>query len=446
MDFEELLEILQTCVPEGCVTTYGNLATVAFGHPGAGKRITQLLNAAVDADYGNRTWTNRVVTREGIITGLNEARDQLISEGVPLLPNGNVNLRQCPPVNIIDCMDDNGSSGDDGTPSSLPPPDGDFEVSNAIISKWQDLHPPRLASDESFTWTGFDSAWSGNNSGAIAWMEANQFGLSFKGVKAASFNDCISHIDRTISSMHLLMIDQPTIVRNEDGRRPVECVIAHEIGRCRGGVQPANTGRPFFNSDASIWQFIKKLKSRNFSESTRLSKKANTGLYYLETFPALGNLGIFGWKECPKYKPSRHTFRLEHWQSICSAIGKIGEILDIDALPGWIIGMQEKDNPTDADQDQIDAVLCMLFGYIWWCAGLKYSVVIGDNNSGYMVVPCFREGLRTTLKTDRDKYDIPIDELFPRKKEPTGENRKIVKSKKNIFIEWLCQKLTAFKD
>ena len=424
MDWRGLLRILQDCVPESTVTTYGNLSEYVYnGVRTNSQSISSMLSAA--AERGHAIFTNRVVYENGKIVNLNDARVQLIEEGIPLRPNGNVDFSRCPPVNIIECKATNSQSDiedqDDQTShvevEIIDEPTNEFNVSDRILEKWQHLHFPKMPPEESFTWTGFDSAWAGNNPGAIAWMTGNQSGLVFENVKSATFDECIDHVNNISTNMHLLMIDQPTIVCNTTGGRPVERAVSHEIGRALGGVQLTKTSNEtMFGPNAPIWRFLKKLTIKNFKESTAKSVMAQKGHYYLETFPALGNLGLFGWKHCPKYNPdNRKTFDIKHWQGLCKAIRKFGEILNIDGcLISWATTMQDSKNPTKAAQDKADAILCMLFGYIWWRSGLEHSVVIGDNKTGYMVVPCFREGLRTTLRNDAKGDGVPVDELFPK--------------------------------
>jgi predicted RNase H-like nuclease len=228
------------------------------------------------------------------------------------------------------------------------------------------------------------------------------------------------------------MIDQPTIVCNNTGFRPVERAVAHEMGRAGSAVQPANRNKKdMFGEDAPIWSFLAQLKEREFQEATAKSFNAQQGRYYLETYPAFGNLGLFGYEKCPKYNPAGMAASpsdwekfLSDWKKLCRHTGQVGEELKIEGLKRWAERMcrnadKEKTRQQwKKDQDFLDAVLCMLFGYIWWLSGIKHSVVIGDNKTGYMVVPCLREGLRATLKNDSNGHNVPVDELFP--KEPTS--------------------------
>ncbi len=121
MDWEELLVFLRNNVPSGNVTTFGNLAEVFFGGPGAGPAIAAMLNAAVrdDDPNNNRTWTNRVVNAQGEIQVPGQL-EQLQNEGIIIQGNGKVNFHQCPPMSF-DVVDDPPLPEPPGHPEPVPP-------------------------------------------------------------------------------------------------------------------------------------------------------------------------------------------------------------------------------------------------------------------------------------------------------------------------------------
>lgn len=55
----------------------------------------------------------------------------------------------------------------------------------------------------------------------------------------------------------IILLDQPTIVRNSKGQRPVENLVAAPVSLRYGGVQPANTAKiEMFGEDAPVWHFL----------------------------------------------------------------------------------------------------------------------------------------------------------------------------------------------
>ncbi len=91
---------------------------------------------------------------------------------------------------------------------------------------------------------GFDSAWTGSskNQGAIA---AYVFETSKRSIfhppRLAKFDAAVRFVEDLTSKddYPLIAIDQPTIVPNDAGSRPVGWVAASLVSRLKGGVRPA---------------------------------------------------------------------------------------------------------------------------------------------------------------------------------------------------------------
>ena len=106
---------------------------------------------------------------------------------------------------------------------------------------------------------GFDSAWAGKAPGGIAYatFEGGRV-RAFVEPQPVHFEEAARIIERLRDECGyvLVAIDQPTLVPNETGMRPVERVAASLIGSLGGGVQPAFRGkRATFGPDAPIWKF-----------------------------------------------------------------------------------------------------------------------------------------------------------------------------------------------
>jgi len=174
------------------------------------------------------------------------------------------------------------------------------------------------------------------------------------------------------------------------------------------GISILSNGRVDFNHCIPVTF----KKERGFSESTEHSEKVMAGKFFLETYPALGNLGLFGYNNCPKYNPKRGTFSILDWKQLYSDIGLLATMLCIHGLPEYTLSLEKKSNPTKTDQDCLDAILSMINGYVWWHSGLQYSMVIGDSESGYMVCPCMQHELRSQLELDARRHEVPFDDYF----------------------------------
>lgn len=150
--------------------------------------------------------------------------------------------------------------------------------------------------------------------------------------------------------------------------RPVDKVAASVVSWFGGGVQPANRAKIGMSSDnAPIWRFIKCLAA---AENPELARVAETGLFLMEVFPALALLsiadGFCGKRLGPRYNSSRRkTFRVEHWRAIVDAIAMEADRLGASCVAKWLSSLEHVEKPTKADQDQLDAVICLLIAIRW---------------------------------------------------------------------------------
>lgn len=104
--YERVYDVVRD-VPLGRVTTYGHIAR-ALGSPRASRGVGWALKAVASADGGATSVPcHRVVNREGRLTGRlhfptpTVMEERLVSESVPFLADGRVDLEAClwvPPI------------------------------------------------------------------------------------------------------------------------------------------------------------------------------------------------------------------------------------------------------------------------------------------------------------------------------------------------------------
>jgi predicted RNase H-like nuclease len=270
---------------------------------------------------------------------------------------------------------------------------------------------------------GFDSAWTDNSKapGAVcALVVASDGGISFKLPCHVSFDQAVAFIEAERSSCGtcLVALDQPTIVPNETGSRPVDKVAASLISYIGGGVQPANRSKKdMFGDDAPIWRFLKRLGAQ---EDPERSRTAESGLFIVEVFPALA-LATFearfhGRLKAPKYNPAnRRKFRRDDWCAVIETVARYAHAVPIAGVQDWTekIGRETAGiPPRKGDQDRLDAVLCALIGYHWRARPRQDSIMIGDLASGYMIAPA-DVSTRSRLAAAAAKRGVPIDGIIP---------------------------------
>ena len=249
------------------------------------------------------------------------------------------------------------------------------------------------------TFIGFDSAWTDkpHAPGAICAMVFNGMRpIKFHAPRLATFAEGLKFISevRSPDGVTLLALDQPTIVPNPTSMRPVERAAASLISWMGGGVQPANRGKVGMFCDASpIWGFLRELNAREAPEEART---ASDGLHLIEVFPALALASFgpqfFGQLAGPKYNPGRRkTFRLADWQRVAGVAAERFSAFGADDAAAWCASHANHTAPAKADQDRLDAMLCLLVAMQWRLRPRDQSMMLGCLDKGYMVLPASAE-------------------------------------------------------
>lgn len=106
---------------------------------------------------------------------------------------------------------------------------------------------------------GFDSAWADNSPGGICSLTLDKGKIvEFLKPRLVRFSDAALFVQtaKNHSAYVLIALDQPTLVPNSSGIRPVERVAGAIVNRIGGGVQPTNTPKvSMFGRSAPIWSF-----------------------------------------------------------------------------------------------------------------------------------------------------------------------------------------------
>jgi predicted RNase H-like nuclease len=260
-------------------------------------------------------------------------------------------------------------------------------------------------------YTGFDSAWSANNEGAVVSAVNRDGAWTLTGPVAADYQAAWEHVKRldADANYHALAIDQPLIVRNGDGQRPVEGVAGSPVGRRLGGACSSNRGqhggpaaanqRMMFGDDAPVWRFLGRLAGIGFEHNPRRADRAaaaGTGRFCFEVYPALANLGLFpvffnprplgGGRTAarvPKYNPANANFEIGDWQALCACVAQA--LAQQTLQCPWLAAAAGDPAPRKPDQDKLDALICLCIA-LHWTLG-DPACMIGDLDTGYMVVP-----------------------------------------------------------
>ncbi len=192
---------------------------------------------------------------------------------------------------------------------------------------------------------GFDSAWTDapKAPGAICAVAFDGDGqVRFHEPRLVSFAGALTFIEelRQDFAVSLVALDQPTVVPNTAGGRPVDKVAASLISFVGGGAQMANRSRiGMFCDNAPIWSFLSALGA---TEDPIRARVAPVGKYLIEVFPALALPALHDdFAErlgAPRYNPqNRRRFRLEDWQAVAKVIEATAVVRDIAIAPHVVV-------------------------------------------------------------------------------------------------------------
>jgi predicted RNase H-like nuclease len=245
---------------------------------------------------------------------------------------------------------------------------------------------------------GFDSAWTAANSGGLVAVLRCGDGQYIELGSPRIFNYAqAEQVVRDLQAEHspastIILLDQPAIVRNAAGQRPVENTASSPVSLRFGGMQPANISRAdMLRPAAPVWQF------RAAFGGTADPLLQGTGTLVYEIYPVLALIAM-EWHlphtrltgRLPKYNPERRrTFLLSDWQEVCSrAAGRL-RIDGVVGLAAWCDDLARIPKPQKRDQDGLDACLCLLVSLRM--AEGRECLMVGQLQTGYVVVPA---GLR----------------------------------------------------
>jgi len=231
---------------------------------------------------------------------------------------------------------------------------------------------------------GIDLAWGTRMPDAVAridYSEAAPDSPQFLGdVYTSGDNELLAHLEQQAGADRILLaIDAPTRCLNESGSRPVDKECNQHFRKFEAGCHPVNRklcARPL--------QLAEKLDAANYDLTWQLNQSPRTAV---EVYPHPAMVRWFGLEKTIKYKRgpiAQKRLEFQRYQQHFRAYLKstwpeteLTEALETVLQAAW----------SKRSEDILDAYFCALIG-LWHVAfGGKRSQVLGDRQSGHMVVP-----------------------------------------------------------
>ena len=202
--------------------------------------------------------------------------------------------------------------------------------------------------------------------------------------------EVLAWLDKWVSPQEsaIVAVDAPTIIPNQTGSRVPDRLSHKYFGKYHAGCYPANLNLAFAERTVG---FGRSLETRGFVHAPVIEPQ-KLGRYQIEVFPHPAIVHLFGLDRILKYKKGRlaekkselkrlRNYILEILPKLTPALN-IGSSFVIPEIPEKITGKQLK-----AIEDRLDAIICAYVAAYWWYWGLKKNLVLGDETTGYIVVP-----------------------------------------------------------
>jgi predicted RNase H-like nuclease len=245
--------------------------------------------------------------------------------------------------------------------------------------------------------TGFDSGWGGRADGAFCdlRMDAAHVLELMAHPVAVSWDEACHRVSEYARERdHLIAIDQPLVVPNATGARPVDVNLARALMRDYSvGAHVANTNNAAcFGPAAGIWRFLDTLDERGYDHTPFPFDWHLCGRRYFECYPHLAFIGLFSLNRLLAYKT--HHKNPESW---AKAVELVRSLESADPSIRNIDDFIPPDfDYTKRNEDAIDSIISAYVAAHFWRHGTARNIVLGSLSTGYLVSPV-NKALRNAL-------------------------------------------------
>lgn len=199
----------------------------------------------------------------------------------------------------------------------------------------------------------------------------------------------------------MVAVDAPTIIPNQTGTRLPDRLTHKYFGKYHAGCYPANLARPFAERTITVGNM---LKERGFLHAPEIQAQRQ-GRYQIEVFPHPAMVQLFQLERIIKYKKGNLAQKrqglLELQSYIENILPQLTPALELTLPPGiesWRSPLTLNSKELKRQEDQWDSLICAYIGAYWWYWGRERNWVLGDESTGYIVVP--------TLGADQPQPDL----------------------------------------
>jgi predicted RNase H-like nuclease len=248
--------------------------------------------------------------------------------------------------------------------------------------------------DSSASFVGVDLAWAseGNNTGLAA-FHGNEEGADAVhiGEGRYSLDSIVDFILANQAETTVVAIDAPLIISNHIDRRPCESEISRRFGKAHAGAHSSNLSLYPNARSVQLAQRFEGLGFRHCRDPG--SRWSRDGKWFFEVYPHPAQVVFFERDFIIRYKKGRVDARRSGLEELRTEIRVrilgnksfrqsllLNKFLttDLNSLRGQTLKCHE---------DALDAIVCSFLAFHLWRWGWERSEMVGDLETGYIVVP-----------------------------------------------------------
>lgn len=255
------------------------------------------------------------------------------------------------------------------------------------MSKAPTTHPRSVAPtacEPAFLIVGLDLAWGERNGDGLCLLSAHENGArvleSAHVFGDAALLEWLTTRLPPAPAPAMILFDAPLLCPNATGSRPVDRLTHTFFGRFHAGAHPANAHRcprPLRLAAAVETQ----LGFRVGWQSPRAARLA------VETFPHPAMVRWFGLDRIVKYKRGPIAARRAEFSRLQSLLRLCLDTRFPELSPSPTLTTLLSAPWTKPAEDRLDALVCALIGYQHWRHDGQHMEVIGDEETGFILLP-----------------------------------------------------------
>lgn len=253
------------------------------------------------------------------------------------------------------------------------------------------------ASSSPVTFIGVDLAWrsEGHHSGIVV-LRGDGAGASLVAASTGieSVEAAAEYVERYAGENTVVAVDAPLIIRNETGQRPCETEIARRFSRFHAAAHSTSLS---LYADPAGPRLVRLLARHGFAHDLDLQRaQRRQGRWLLEVYPHPAMVVLFGLARIIKYKKGSIAERLNGLHRLRQHLRSLRQVnpalRDSPALAELLGRNAEQLRGAALKQyeDTLDALFCAYLALFCWRWGAEGNEMIGDLETGYVVLPARR--------------------------------------------------------